>query len=63
MAATLTSTKRGKKLVDETSSALRGTKPPSKTSHATPEDIAAIEQFKMLLLENGGKHTFEGVDE
>jgi Arc/MetJ family transcription regulator len=62
MAATLTSIRLDKKLADKAVKAL-GARSRTEAVHIALQQIVELKNFKNLMLENGGKHAFEGVDE
>jgi len=62
MAATLTSIRLDKELADEAAKAL-GVKSRTEAVHVALREIVALQRFKDLMIQNGGKLKFEGSGE
>ncbi len=62
MATSLTSIRLDKKLADEAVKALR-VKTRTEAVHQALREIVATERFRRLMIENGGKCSFEGADQ
>jgi Arc/MetJ family transcription regulator len=62
MAATLTSIRLDKELADEAAKAL-GVKSRTEAVQKALEEVVALRRFKKLMLDYGGKCSFEGADE
>ena len=62
MAATLTSIRLDTKLADEAVKAL-GAKSRTETVHIALREIVGMKRFKKLMLDYGGKCSYEGADE
>jgi Arc/MetJ family transcription regulator len=61
-ATPLTSIRLNTKLADKAVKAL-GAKSRTEAVHIALQQIVELKNFKDLMIKNGGKHAFEGVDE
>ena len=62
MPTTLTSMRLDLKLADKAVKAL-GVKTRTEAIHEALAMVVATQEFKKILLDNSGKHSFDGVDE
>jgi len=62
MPTTLTSMRLDLKLADKAVKAL-GARTRTEAIHEALEMVVATQAFKKILLDNSGKHSFDGVDE
>lgn len=62
MSATLTSIRLDTKLADEAAELL-GAKSRTEAIHAALREIIALKRFQALMRKNGGKLSFDGLDE
>ncbi|MFZ0630926.1 MAG: type II toxin-antitoxin system VapB family antitoxin [Acidobacteriaceae bacterium] len=62
MAATMTSIRLDTDLADE-AARLLGVKSRTEAVHVALREIVALEKFRRLMVKNGGRQAFSGVDE